>query len=49
MTTMPGATMVEGGLPIVYKGVFVGAIGCSGMQSAQDGIAAKAGVDALPA
>ena len=49
MTTMPGATMVEGGLPIVYKGAFVGAIGCSGMQSSQDGIAAKAGLDALPA
>ncbi len=49
MTTMPGATMVEGGLPIVYKDVFVGAIGCSGMQSSQDGIVAKAGVDALPA
>ena len=49
MTTMPGAIMVEGGLPIVYKGVFVGAIGCSGMQSSQDGIVAKAGLDALPA
>ena len=49
MTTMPGATMVEGGLPIVYKDVFVGAIGCSGMQSSQDGIVAKAGLDALPA
>ena len=49
MTTMPGATMVEGGLPIVYKGTFVGAIGCSGMQWSQDGIVAKAGLDALPA
>ena len=49
MTTMPGATMVEGGLPIVYRDVFVGAIGCSGMQSSQDGIVAKAGLDALPA
>ena len=26
MTTMPGATMVEGGLPNVFKHVFVGAI-----------------------
>ena len=49
MTTMPDAIMVEGGLPIVYKGAFVGAIGCSGMQSSQDGIVAKAGLDALPA
>lgn len=49
MTTMPGATMVEGGLPIVFKDVFVGAIGVSGAQSAQDGIVAKAGLDALAA
>ncbi len=49
MTTMAGATMVEGGLPIIYKGVYVGAIGCSGMQSSQDGIVAKAGLDALVA
>ena len=49
MTTMPGATMVEGGLPIVFKDVFVGAIGVSGAQSSQDGIVAKAGLDALSA
>ncbi len=47
MTTMPGATMVEGGLPIVFKDVFVGAIGVSGAQSTQDGLVAKAGIDAL--
>ena len=49
MTTMPGATMVEGGLPIVFKDIFVGAIGVSGAQSSQDGIVAKAGLDALSA
>lgn len=49
MTTLPGATMVEGGLPIIYKDAFVGAIGISGLQSSQDGIVAKAGLDALPA
>lgn len=48
MMTLPGATPIEGGLPIVYKDVFVGAIGVSGMQSAQDGIVAKAGLAALP-
>ena len=49
MTTMPGATMVEGGLPIVFKDIFVGAIGVSGAQSSQDGSVAKAGLDALSA
>ena len=49
MTTMPGATMIEGGLPIVHQGVFVGAIGISGAQSSQDGIVAQAGLDALTA
>ena len=49
MTTMPNTVMVEGGLPIVYKDVFVGAIGISGLQSSQDSIVAKAGLDALPA
>lgn len=49
MSTMPDVVMVEGGLPIVYKDAFVGAIGVSGVQSFQDGIVAKAGLDALPA
>jgi uncharacterized protein GlcG (DUF336 family) len=48
MTTMPGATMIEGGLPIVFKDVVVGAIGVSGAQSAQDGVVAKVGLEALP-
>lgn len=49
MTTLPGATMVEGGLPIVYRESFVGAVGVSGVQSSQDGLVAKAALDALPA
>jgi uncharacterized protein GlcG (DUF336 family) len=49
MTTLPGATMVEGGLPIVYRDHFVGAIGVSGVQSSQDGQIAAAGLAALPA
>lgn len=48
MVTMQGPTMVEGGLPIVYRDAFVGAIGVSGLQSHQDGVVAKAGLDALP-
>ena len=49
MTTMPDAVMVEGGLPIMWQNTFVGAIGVSGLTSAQDGVVAKAGLDALPA
>jgi glc operon protein GlcG len=41
------AVPVEGGLPIVIDGKLVGAIGVSGGTAAQDGIVAKAGVDAL--
>jgi glc operon protein GlcG len=45
--TMPGATPIEGGLPLVFEGEVVGAIGVSGVQSFQDGVVAKAGADAL--
>jgi glc operon protein GlcG len=38
---------VEGGLPLVIDGKIVGAIGVSGGTSAQDGVVAKAGADAL--
>jgi glc operon protein GlcG len=47
MLKLPGATPIEGGVPLVYEGNFVGAIGVSGVQSSQDGIIAKAGADAL--
>lgn len=48
MMTLPGATTIEGGLPIVWQDAVVGAIGVSGVQSFQDGLCAKAGLDALP-
>ena len=35
MMTLPGATPIEGGLPIVWRDTFVGAIGISGVQSFQ--------------
>jgi len=38
---------VEGGLPIVLDGKVIGAIGVSGVTSQQDGIIAKAGIDAI--
>jgi glc operon protein GlcG len=46
--TLPGATPVEGGLPITVDGKIIGAIGLSGMASNQDGECAKAALDALP-
>jgi uncharacterized protein GlcG (DUF336 family) len=42
-----GAVPVEGGVPIVSGGKIIGAIGISGGTSAQDGLCAKAGADAL--
>lgn len=42
-----GASTVEGGLPIVVDGKIIGGIGVSGMASDQDGVCAKAGVDAM--
>jgi uncharacterized protein GlcG (DUF336 family) len=44
---LEGAVPVEGGLPLLVEGKIIGAIGLSGGTSAQDGIAAKAGMDAL--
>lgn len=38
---------IEGGLPIIVNGKIIGAIGVSGVTSQQDGIIAKAGIDAL--
>ena len=47
MMSLPGAVTVEGGVPLVVDGHFVGAIGVSGVQSSQDGIVARAGAAAL--
>jgi uncharacterized protein GlcG (DUF336 family) len=44
---LAGATPVEGGLPIVVNGEYLGAIGVSGVTSAQDGQVAAAGLTAL--
>jgi len=43
MLNLPGALPVEGGLPLMVDGELIGAIGVSGVQSAQDGIIAEAG------
>ena len=47
MLSLPGMTPVEGGIPLLYRGDIVGAIGVSGVQSFQDGIVAQAGADSL--
>lgn len=41
------ASTVEGGLPLTVNGKIIGAVGVSGVTSAQDGMVAKAGTEAL--
>ena len=45
--TLRGANAVEGGLPLTVDGKIIGAIGVSGGSAEQDGVVAKAGVDAM--
>jgi uncharacterized protein GlcG (DUF336 family) len=45
--SLPGAVPIEGGLPIIVDGQYIGAIGVSGGTSEQDGIVAKAALDAF--
>jgi glc operon protein GlcG len=45
---LTGGIPIEGGIPLTVDGKIIGAIGVSGMASNQDGVAAQAGVDALP-
>ena len=47
LLTLGGATLIEGGLPIIAGGKIVGAIGVSGGAAPQDGQVAKAGADAV--
>jgi uncharacterized protein GlcG (DUF336 family) len=44
---LPGATPIDGGLPIVVGGKMIGAVGVSGVQSSQDAQVARAGIEAL--
>ena len=45
---IPGVIPIEGGLPLVIDGQYVGAIGVSGGTRQQDGVVAKAAVDVFP-
>jgi uncharacterized protein GlcG (DUF336 family) len=47
--SLPDALLVEGGVPIVIDGAFVGAIGISGMKSSEDGVVAAAALAGLKA
>lgn len=42
-----GVSAIEGGVPLVDHGQIIGAIGCSGGSSDQDGVVAKAGAESL--
>lgn len=44
---LPGVIASEGGVPILHNGNVIGAIGVSGVTSAQDGIIANAAIEAL--
>ncbi len=47
LLTLRGISASEGGLPLVVDGKLIGAIGCSGGTSPQDGVIAAAGAAAL--
>jgi glc operon protein GlcG len=44
---MSNVIPVEGGLPLMFDGQVIGAIGVSGAKSSEDGIVAKAGADSI--
>lgn len=47
VVALPGVVPIEGGLPLIHEGRVIGAIGVSGVRSAQDGQIAQAGAQAL--
>lgn len=47
LLNIPDMLPFEGGLPIIYNGKVIGAIGVSGVTAQQDGIIAQAGLEAL--
>ena len=44
---LTGASMLEGGIPIVVDGKIIGGVGVSGVTAAQDAQIAQAGIDTL--
>lgn len=47
--SLPGVVAIEGGVPLVVDGTYVGAIGISGAKSSEDGLVAAAAITVLPA
>ena len=47
LLNLSGASMLEGGIPIVIEGKVVGAVGVSGVTSQQDAQIGQAGIDTL--
>ena len=47
LLSLPNTVLIEGGIPIVVDGQYLGAIGVSGGASDQDGAVAKAALDAF--
>jgi glc operon protein GlcG len=47
LLNLSGASMLEGGIPIIVDGKIVGAVGVSGVTSQQDAQIGQAGIDAL--
>jgi len=47
LLNVSGASMLEGGIPIVVDGKLIGGIGVSGVTSQQDAQTGQAGIDAL--
>jgi glc operon protein GlcG len=47
MMAFPGVIPVEGGVPIVINGRYIGGVGASGARSSEDAQVAKAGADAV--
>lgn len=44
---LSGASVLEGGIPIVHGGKIIGSVGVSGATAQQDAQVAQAGIDAL--
>lgn len=49
LLSLPGALLLEGGIPLIVDGKIIGAVGVSGGTSQQDGICAQAGANAVGA
>jgi glc operon protein GlcG len=48
LLNLTGASLLEGGIPIVADGKIIGSVGVSGVTSQQDAQIGQAGIDAMP-